>query len=178
MNGNAVGWQSFRVPSPSHTDWSGADMAKRSVAERFRAKYVIDQQTGCWNWTACVVRRYGMFGYKGRLWRAHRASYDMFVGPIPDGLLVLHACDNPLCVNPAHLSVGTGVDNMQDCVRKGRISRGERRYNAKLDEEMVRAIRTSSEPAYRIAKRIGVDPALVQRVRRGRSWAHVPDKAA
>ena len=149
-------------------------MAKPSVAERFHSHCVIDEQTGCWIWMACLGRKnYGLFGFEGRLQPAHRVSYKLHKGPIPDGLLVMHSCDQPRCVNPEHLSVGTGVDNMQDCVRKGRINRGVQRYNAKLNDGLVREIRLSSEPHLHVARRLGVDTALVQRVRAGRSWRHV-----
>src|SRR5687768_11211559 len=96
---------------------------------------------GCWLWTANVDR--DGYGYlnRGRLGegnvRAHRASYEVFVGPIPPGLYVLHRCDVPGCVNPEHLFVGTQKTNLQDAAAKNRTARGERVSSAKLTADDV-----------------------------------------
>lgn len=75
----------------------------------------------CWLWTAgCFTDGYGSFRLGGRSLRAHRVSYEVSTGPIPEGLVVMHSCDTPLCVNPAHLSVGTVGDNSRDMVSKKR----------------------------------------------------------
>lgn len=79
--------------------------------------------SGCWLWTGAVSRgraNYGSLGYHGKSERAHRVSYKEFVGTIPAGLHVLHACDTPLCINPRHLFLGTHKENMQDKIKKGR----------------------------------------------------------
>lgn len=95
--------------------------AAQLVGRRFWAK--VEKGPGCWLWTGAKNSRgYGQTasGLKGKSKLAHRASYEHFYGPIPDGLYVLHRCDVPHCVNPQHLFVGTAADNMQDAVRKGR----------------------------------------------------------
>lgn len=79
--------------------------------------------SGCWKWLGMINQnRYGVSG-RGKL--AHRASWEMFKYPIPKGLFVLHKCDNPACVNPDHLFLGTHQDNMRDMVSKGRQAKGE-----------------------------------------------------
>jgi uncharacterized protein YeaO (DUF488 family) len=82
-------------------------------------------ECGCWIWEGSAGpgkpgHRYGDFHFQGRHYTAHRASYEAFKGSIPPGMQVLHSCDTTLCVNPAHLSVGTNQENIEDSVRKGR----------------------------------------------------------
>lgn len=99
-----------------------------SVIARFWSK--VDKlpiHKGCWIWTAGRgTRGYGQFSIGGRNHSSHRASYEIQYGSIPEGLSVLHRCDNPACVNPSHLFVGTQKDNMVDMVQKGRSLRGDK----------------------------------------------------
>lgn len=84
-------------------------------------KHVEKKSNGCWEWTASRTRDgYGKVKSKQKVYATHRLAYIFTHGSIPDGLCVLHKCDNPVCVNPEHLFLGTHSDNMQDCVRKGR----------------------------------------------------------
>lgn len=87
------------------------------LATRFWAK--VEKGDGCWNWTAANVRGYGRISINNRMFRAHRVSYEMHRGPIPEGLEICHRCDNPRCVRPDHLFVGTRSDNIRDRVAKG-----------------------------------------------------------
>jgi hypothetical protein len=92
------------------------------IETRLWEKVQKEPNGGCWLWTGGTTNGgYGVIGVgRGRLHRAHRISWEIANGPIPDGLKVLHRCDNPPCVNPAHLFLGTQVDNMRDCAAKGR----------------------------------------------------------
>ena len=92
----------------------------KSLDEKL-SRYKIDENTGCWEWTYGISSKgYGFFHHLGRKHYAHRAAYSHFVGPIPEGLMVLHKCDNRKCMNPFHLFIGTAQDNSDDMVAKGR----------------------------------------------------------
>jgi hypothetical protein len=97
----------------------------QSLKERLLKKIKVNQITDCWEWQAAVNNiGYGFIRDKTKMRTAHRVSYEQHIGPIPSGKNVCHTCDNPKCVNPDHLWVGTVKDNMQDKVRKGRNGTG------------------------------------------------------
>ena len=96
----------------------------------------------CWIWTASTVSGYGQLRIDGKIELAHRLSWKIHLGPIPNGLWVLHKCDNHLCVNPDHLFLGTIRDNTADACRKGRNARGESHGHARLTEQDVLDIRS------------------------------------
>jgi len=106
---------------------------------------------------------------------AHRISYIEHHGPIPDGLHVLHSCDNPPCINPDHLRVGTNDDNMRDRAERNRHARlfGERNPRAKLTESDVLAIRLSSLPQKELAARYAVSQSNISVIKRRESWGSV-----
>lgn len=133
---------------------------------------------------------YGRIGWHGRIVRAHRLAYQLVHGPIPDGLLVCHSCDVPSCVNPAHLWVGTDLENKDDSKRKGRrpqgpthrsvthphtVPRGERHWKAKLTPnqvEMIRLLVLAGARARTIARDYGIGTHHVYALAAGRAWRH------
>lgn len=139
-------------------------------------KFVPPAEPGeCWEWQSVRNHRgYGKFWLNGRTDLAHRASYRIHHGPIPVGLAVRHRCDNPPCVNPAHLLVGTGKDNARDALERDRYRRGSRNGRAKLTEQQVseiRRLRQQGETQKALAEQFGVSRSAIQFVLNGRNWA-------
>jgi hypothetical protein len=135
----------------------------------------------CWPWTAGRGSLgYGLFSLKPRHMRrqrAHRVAYELTHGPIPDGLHVCHRCDNPPCVNPAHLFLGTGADNVSDMVSKDRHQHGATNGQAKLTEDSVRTMRAlwSEGVTYAaLAERFSIAEKSVWAIVKRRNWKHVP----
>jgi len=134
----------------------------------------------CWLWQAACTRGYGIYT-RGMLGKrriyAHRYAYEMTFGPIPDGMLCMHKCDNPACVNPNHLTIGTSLDNLHDMATKGRASRGEKRWCAKLTEDAVREIRAryaaGNVSFCKLANEYGASPSAVQLAVHHKTWRHV-----
>lgn len=157
----------------------------RPLHARFWAKVRVTD--GCWLWQG-AADRYGIVmthwragaddGLRQKEW-AHRVSYVLAFGPIPAGLHVCHHCDTPLCVRPDHLFLGTHLENMQDCKRKGRTVVGERMGGARLTWPIVRAIRAARPRgtiAHRaIARKYGVSLRTIYRVTRYETWPEHAD---
>jgi hypothetical protein len=148
-------------------------------AARFLASMEPDLNTGCWLWALSVTRKgYGKVTTKGRKKvRAHRLSWTIFRGEIPDGALVCHHCDTPSCVNPEHLFLGTPKSNMDDMIAKGRkrVSAGEAQPNAKLTVALVAEIRALYRSGLigqrTLARRFGVSRSTAQRVVTNTGWS-------
>ena len=147
----------------------------------------------CWLWTGALDQdgygRIGIGGSKCLTLRAHRCSFELHGGVLPEGHVAMHKCDNPTCVNPSHIQPGTIEENNKDAKTKSRtasgakhwmsktpelIKRGSNHHNSQLTDDDVRAIRASSEPGWVLAARYGLknrnSPNLI---RSGRSWKHV-----
>ena len=148
----------------------------------FLSFVIKSEDTGCWIWTGGTnPAGYGRFTLKGHIEHAHRAAYILFVGPIPDGKLICHKCDNPSCVNPDHLFSGSQRENILDAVSKGRhktvFVRGAKHPGAKLDEAKASEIKrlyVAGGTTYReLAQQFGVSAAAIQAIVIGRNWGHV-----
>lgn len=157
-------------------------MKKQTTEERFWSK-VDRTDIGCWEWKGSKQGRpgmkYGSFSIHGRDVAAHRFSYRLHVGEIPEGMEICHHCDNPGCVRPDHLFLGTRSDNMKDKVKKGRANtpRGEQNTKAKLTEQQVITIREEFARGgiskQELANKYGVARSLVLMIVRGETWKHV-----
>lgn len=147
------------------------------IEERFWAHVSIGGPDECWEWNGGAGKGYGSFTIclpKPRTTiRPYRFSWEMHNGPIPKGLFVCHACDNPPCVNPAHLWLGTNADNMNDKIRKGRQSRAI--VVAKIsrdDAERVRVMYASGMTGPAIADAVGLQSSQsVYNIINGKAWA-------
>jgi len=141
-------------------------------------------ENGCWRWTGSRNKQgYGRGMRHGRYFGAHRMAWELTHGAIPPGACVLHRCDNPSCVNPAHLFLGSQRDNRLDCLSKGRDAPrvaailGSRNPNSRLTADDIRSIRaryalrgtTKSE----IARDFGVTDVLVGMIVRRKIWRHI-----
>lgn len=156
------------------------DDPRRSLADRFWLKVDKRGPEDCWLWTAATnARGYGVMRPTGERSgppvKAHRVSL-MLAGVEVAGLVVRHSCDNPPCVNPAHLSVGTPADNSADRNERGRTAHGSRSGTSKLTEAQVAEIRrrTAAGELHRlIAAEYGVSRSSITRIANDQGWAHV-----
>lgn len=136
------------------------------------------QENGCWEFSGARHNQgYGLISLNGKMYRAHRVAYDLCVGDIPEDIQVLHKCDNPPCVNPEHLFLGTGQDNMDDKVAKDRHTYGE--GHGKLTEEQVieiRALLDSGLSYKEVATQFNISKSATSHIWHGRTWAHLLQK--
>lgn len=153
----------------------------RPIIDRFNEK-VFYSPDGCWYWIGQIsknkkwpshIRPYIKIGQLPEL--AYRFSYSHFKEAIPPGSCVLHKCDNPICVNPDHLFLGTRKDNTYDMMAKGRKPIGENHYKALLKDNDVLDIRMSTESHSVMAKKYNVSNAYISAIRKGKTWKHITD---
>lgn len=150
--------------------------------ERFLDKVIKgNNPNDCWIWTACKAHGYGLFSYgqvngKYKHVSAHRFSYEMHIGKISNGLYVCHRCDNPACVRPDHLFLGTQTDNLRDASEKGRVASGANSRFAKLTVEKVLEIRArhhAGETQAELGRAFHVTKENIGQIVRGRTWRNV-----
>lgn len=155
-----------------------------TIRERLLSKACVNESTGCWEWTGKKnADGYGRFGLNRRIWLAHRLSYAMHLAAIPEGMVVRHRCDNPACINPDHLLLGTHADNVADMISRGRANfstlsqyrHGETNPNAKLSAADAAEIRRRYVPRVctqkQLAREYGVCVGNIQSIVLGKSWA-------
>jgi hypothetical protein len=163
-------------------------ISRRATLEQRFWRFVDKKETEqCWHWKSAIGSRgYGIFwvGGKRRNEFAHRVSYRLNKGEIPQGLVVMHACDNPKCVNPHHLSIGTYSDNTKDSVRKGRAGclrrKGYLSTSTKMHENTVMRIKLLEGviPRSRLAHLTGINEWSIRAITEGKNWKHLGTRQA
>lgn len=142
----------------------------------------LDKSGECWVWQGCRIDgKYGRISKDGVRLYTHRVAWELANGPIPEGMFVLHSCDNPPCCRPVHLHLGTQLDNMRERDERGRNGgykcRGERSVKAKLTREQVleiRARRDTERISYsRLGKEYGVGTETIAHIIQRRTWRHI-----
>ena len=144
------------------------------LGERFWDKVDKSGTNGCWIWRAhCNKGGYGTIDHK----IASRVSWELLNGTIPAGFDVCHHCDNPPCVNPEHLFLGTASDNLKDSVRKGRLDHsGEKNSNVKLTYRLVQEIRNTDLPQRKLATLFGVSKGTIYYIKKNITWVKMPSE--
>lgn len=141
----------------------------------------ITLDDGCWEWGLSLLKSgYGQVRRRGKTYSTHRYAYRLEHGSIPDGMCVLHRCDNRKCCRPDHLFLGTYQDNHDDMIAKGRkrwvASPGSKQGNAKLSEDDIPVIRlglASGQKGIDLARQFGVSPSAISIIKKQKGWTHV-----
>lgn len=141
-------------------------------------KFVVKIQNDCWKWNGSTSSGYGNFCYKGKIIKAHRASWILHNGSIPESMFVLHKCDIKSCTNPEHLFLGDNTDNMRDMASKGRtgVSLGEKNPASVLTVQQVIEIKKLLEMGInvpRLSKDFKVSKSTIGCIKYGVTWKHV-----
>jgi hypothetical protein len=148
----------------------------KTLMQRFEAKCTPEPNSGCWLWTGGYDGEgYGLFWVIEKMIKAHRVSWRLHNGGIPDDLFVLHKCDVKCCVNPAHLFLGTQKDNIEDSIRKGRFHYGERTGASKLTATQVSDIKLQLLFGHKekdIAKKYNVAQQSINAIKNGKNWRY------
>jgi hypothetical protein len=162
----------------THRIIRGTDFINTSKNLFFKNIKVAVNENDCLEWIGFERNGYGRFRVNKKIVSAHRYSYELYKGKIPYGLLVLHKCDNPKCVNPDHLWAGTYNDNNKDRVRKGRhvTLDCEKNGKAKLTNKQVKQIKMklkNKEKGIDIAREFSVSPHAISKINTGKHWRRI-----
>ncbi len=146
--------------------------------EAFNNSISINKETDCWEWTGQLKEGYGCFSFQGKEKLVHRVMYERHKGAIPPKHNICHSCDNPKCVNPKHLWLGTQADNILDMIKKGRDRKafGEKNHAAKITEDDVKNIRLKYKEGMNmssISRLLNFPYPIVLRVCKNETWKHV-----
>ena len=162
----------------THSNKNGA-MLKRSI-DRFWSKVIVPtDKMECYEWNGYKDKDgYGRHrpGTGKNYVGAHRFSWELSGGSIPEGMHVLHRCDNRGCVNPVHLFLGSNLDNVKDMTRKERQNRGSKHPNAVLNEKLageIKQLLAHGVPQKKLARMYGVSRDTIRGIYRGQSWKHI-----
>lgn len=152
---------------------------RESNEQRFLKSFIIDNETGCWIWQK-ANKRYGVFRTSNprKQVSAHRYSYVLHKGEITENMFVCHTCDNPICVNPEHLFLGTHMDNVNDMISKKRHVFGIKHGNSKLSEQDVLEIKKAFDTPYwgigkDLSKKYNIDNRTISCIKLNKNWKHV-----
>jgi hypothetical protein len=154
-------------------------MTIHGLSDKDRFLQYVHKTENCWNWTGYLNERgYGQFDYNQKTCLAHRVSFILFKEAIPEGLFILHSCDNRKCVNPDHLRIGTNQENMNDKVARGRqaFMKGETNGRSKLKEIVVREIIELSNSGIsqkEIANQFEINNSTVSKIINKKLWGHL-----
>jgi predicted XRE-type DNA-binding protein len=144
---------------------------REELLDGFGNWYEVEPNTGCWLWLrAANTQEYGNLHLDGSYALAHRALYELTFGQIPEGMVVMHKCDTPCCVNPDHLMVSTQKENQRDMAKKGRSMRGRECPTAKITAEQASWIKTTDLPQKQMAEMLGISKQSVCDIKHGRTW--------
>ena len=162
-----------------NTNGQFSNKPRGTVRERFESQFVRVPFAGCWIWTGSSKHKFGYGAFKignrqSKVEYAHRFAWSLYVGEIPSDAHVCHSCDNPACVNPDHLFIGTAALNVADKVAKGRHLYGAKVPSAKITDEIAAKIKLlQSEPTRVLAAMFGLSRQSVADIIYGRTWKHV-----
>jgi len=147
-----------------------------TLADRYSKFVLRGALDECWPWQAALVHGYGILSFQGQMLKAHRISYFLHYGELPDDLCVCHRCDNRQCVNPAHLFLGTYADNRADCVNKDRQSKGSKNGKSKLTPDQVQEIRRLYEMGRSqsvLARQFDISRSAISAIITSTNWGHL-----